>query len=219
MHETRQPIITAILLAVSSLQPLGCSPPQQVSKSQAGKATKSEMSKIRITPYNPQQGTVLAEYLDDRTGRTLTVKGDVSHDTAVAWLTQLADTAATKSEQDLAALVTAGQARGLLSVSSVIGDTSTTVSWGPPPKRDPPPGMIVFSIQDRRTGNALVISKAITEDTTKAWFAAADAARTGEQFVALVEAHRSEGLQAVSGYRMEGRVRVTAFWSPAAGPR
>jgi hypothetical protein len=218
MHGTRQRIISVIVVTVSSLlQPLvGREPAQQVTESQAGKATESE---IRITPYNPQQGTVLAEYLDDRTGRTLTVKGDVSHDTAVAWLTQLADTAATKSEQDLAALVTAGQARGLLSVSSVIGDTSTTVSWGPPPKRDPPPGMIVFSIQDRRTGNALVISKAITEDTTKAWFAAADAARTGEQFVALVEAHRSEGIQAVSGYRMEGRVRVTAFWSPAAGPR
>jgi hypothetical protein len=225
MHGTRQRIISVIFVTVSSLlQPLvGREPAQQVTESQAGKATESE---IRITPYNPQQGTVLAEYLDNLTGRAVTVKGNVSHDTAVAWLTQLNDTAATKSEQDLAALVTAGQARGLLAVSSLFHDTLITVSWGPPPKRDPPPGMIVTSAQDRSTWVVLVMSKGSMEDW-KGWFAAADDAKTGEQLVAVVEAHHSLGLEAVTKRYLSrpqpGKVglslRVTAFWSPGGGPK
>jgi len=218
MHQTRHGIIAVILVALGSLQPNAAQPAQQVSKAQAQKAGGSQ---IRITPEKAEQGAVLAEYLDDRSGRTVTVKSSVSKGIAVAWLTQLVDTPATKSEPDFVALVTAGQANGLLSVSGFIDGTSVTVSWGPPPKRDPPSGRVVFTLKDERSGTVLVTTNLDT-DATKQWFAGANAAKT-EELLALVETHHSQGLLAVtksfSGGVREGYLRVTAFWSTGAGFR
>jgi hypothetical protein len=217
MHQTRHGIIAVILVALGSLQPNAAQSAQQVSKAQAQKAGGSQ---IRITPEKAEQGAVLAEYLDDRSGRTVTVKSSVSKGIAVAWLTQLVDTAATKP--DFVALVTAGQANGLLSVSGFIDGTSVTVSWGPPPKRDPPSGRVVFTFKDQRSGTVLVTTNVLDTDATKQWFAGANAAKT-EELLALVETHHSQGLLAVtkffSGGVREGDLTVTAFWSTGAGFR
>lgn len=171
-------------------------------------------SQVRVTRDAADRGVILSEYLDQRTGRKLIVKAGISQDLALGWLGRLSDTKLTATEQDLTAMITSGHAQGLLAVSGGFGGTSVTVSWGPPPRREPPANTIVSTLMDQRTGAILVIGPTVT--SAKEWFVTLNAAKSEADLFALLTAQHSQGLLAATTY-IKGGAKVTTFWSP--GPK
>ena len=169
-------------------------------------------SQARVTRDDPNQGVILSEYLDQRTGSKLIVKGGTSQELALSWMGRLSDIKLTTTEQDLTAIVTAGHAEGLVAVSGGFRGTSVTVSWGAPPRRDPPANTIVSTMTDQRTGAILVIGPNPTADKTREWFVALNGAKTEGDLFALLTAQHSQGLLAAATY-IKGGFKVTTFWS------
>jgi hypothetical protein len=171
-------------------------------------------SQIRVKREAANQGVILSEYLDQRTGRTVIVKAGTSQDLALGWLGRLSDTKLTATEQDLTAIVTSGHAQGLIAVGGGFAGTSVTVSWGPPPRREPPANTIVSTLMDQRTGAMLVIGPNVT--SAQEWFVTLNAAKSEADLFALLTARHPQGLLAATT-RINGGVKVTTFWSP--GPK
>ncbi len=176
-------------------------------------AQRTPQQQVRTTKTDSNQGALLSEYLDERTGRTIIVKAGTAQDIAVGWLKRLADIEATKSEQDLVTIVTEAHEQGLIAVSGGFGYTTVVVSWGSAPSRDPPAGTIVSSQMDQRTGTALVAGPNASFDKTKEWFVTLNNAKSESDLLALLTARRPQGLFSATTY-IKGGYKVTTFWSP-----
>jgi hypothetical protein len=128
----------------------------------------------------------------------------------------LADIEVTKTEQDLGTLVTENHAQGLVAVSGGFGSNEVLVSWGPPPRRDPPAGTIVSQQRDQRHGTVIIAGPNASFDKTKEWFVTLNNAKSEADLLGLLTANRPHGLLSATTY-IKGGFKVTTFWS--FGPR